>query len=119
MLLLVPVHASSLLSVNGHEGAWAVAIYWFVHVFRLPLFFAMSGFFLALLLSKRGLSETARNRTLRIALPLVAGLLILVPLMIWAGQQTGIVVAGDGGHLTRQPAPLSFSHPSSGSSGIC
>lgn len=96
MLLLVPVHAASLLSANGHEGAWAVAIYWFVHVFRLPLFFAMSGFFLALLLSKRGLRQTARNRTLRIALPLVAGLLILVPLMIWASQETGIIVAGDG-----------------------
>jgi glucan biosynthesis protein C len=96
MLLLVPVHASSLLSINGHQGAWAVAIYWFVHVFRLPLFFAMSGFFLALLLSKRGLRQTARNRTLRIALPLVAGLLILVPLMMMASEQTGIIVAGDG-----------------------
>ncbi len=96
MLLLVPVHASSLLSANGHEGAWAVAIYWFVHVFRLPLFFAMSGFFLALLLSKRGLRQTARNRTLRIALPLAAGLLILVPLMMVASERTGIIVAGDG-----------------------
>lgn len=113
MLLLVPVHAASLLSTNGHEGAWAVAIYWFVHVFRLPLFFAMSGFFLALLLSKRGLRQTARNRTLRIALPLVAGLLILVPLMIWAGQQTGIIVAGDGrasrgGSFALQPSFLWF-----------
>jgi peptidoglycan/LPS O-acetylase OafA/YrhL len=96
MLLLVPVHAASLLSANGHEGAWAVAIYWFVHVFRLPLFFAMSGFFLALLLSSRGLRQTARNRTLRIALPLAAGLVILIPLMMMASQQTGILVAGDG-----------------------
>jgi len=92
MLLLVPVHASSLLAINGHEGAWAVTIYWFVHVFRLPLFFAMSGFFLALLLSKRGVRRTARNRTLRIALPLAAGLLILVPLMTVASKQTGIII---------------------------
>ena len=29
------------------------AVYWCIHVFRLPLFFAMSGFFLTLLLSAR------------------------------------------------------------------
>jgi peptidoglycan/LPS O-acetylase OafA/YrhL len=104
MLLLVPVHASSLLAINGHEGAWAVTIYWFVHVFRLPLFFAMSGFFLALLLSKRGLRQTARNRTLRIALPLVAGLLVLVPLMVMASKKAGIILTG-GEHLS-QANPL-------------
>jgi peptidoglycan/LPS O-acetylase OafA/YrhL len=103
MLLLVPVHAAGLLSINGHEGAWAVAIYWFVHVFRLPLFFAMSGFFLALLVSKRGVQQTARNRTLRIVLPLVAGLLILVPLMMLASQQTGVIVTGDGKPPTSSP----------------
>ena len=106
MLLLVPVHAASLLSANGHEGAWAVAIYWFVHVFRLPLFFAMSGFFLALLVSKRGVRQTARNRTLRIALPLIAGLLVLIPLMVAAGQQTGVIVAGDGRPSTGSPFAL-------------
>jgi glucans biosynthesis protein C len=106
MLLLVPVHAASLLSANGHEGAWAVAIYWFVHVFRLPLFFAMSGFFLALLISKRGPRQTARNRTLRIAAPLLAGLLILIPLMLVASQQTGIVVTGDGKPSTGSPFTL-------------
>ncbi|HWA54618.1 MAG TPA: acyltransferase family protein [Solirubrobacterales bacterium] len=106
MLLLVPVHAASLLSANGHEGAWAVAIYWTVHVFRLPLFFSMSGFFLALLVSKRGVRQTARNRTLRIALPLGAGLLVLIPLMVAAGQQTGVIVASDGKPSTGSPFAL-------------
>jgi glucan biosynthesis protein C len=89
MFLLIPVHAAGLLALNGHKGAWAVAIYWLIHVFRLPLFFAMSGFFLALLLSRRGLSATAHNRTLRIVVPLAVGLLTLVPLMVLAAQQTG------------------------------
>lgn len=113
MLLLVPVHAASVLAVNGHRGAWAVAIYWFVHVFRLPLFFAMSGFFLALLLSRKGLRETARNRTLRIVVPLAVGLMTLVPLMVLASQATGTVVATDGrmthgSPFTFQPSFLWF-----------
>jgi peptidoglycan/LPS O-acetylase OafA/YrhL len=96
MLLLVPVHAAILLSINGHGGGWAQAIYWLVHVFRLPLFFAMSGFFLVLLLSRKGLRETARNRTIRIVAPLAIGLVTLVPLLVLASQMTDTVITGDG-----------------------
>jgi fucose 4-O-acetylase-like acetyltransferase len=96
MLLLVPVHAAMLLAVNGHPGAWASAIYWLIHLFRLPLFFAMSGFFLALLLSRRGAGSTLRNRSLRVAVPLAVGLFTLVPLLIAASQATGIAISGDG-----------------------
>jgi glucans biosynthesis protein C len=96
MLLLVPVHAAGLVSLNGHEGTWATAVYWLVHVFRLPLFFAMSGFFLALLLSRKGLGATARNRALRIAVPLAVGLVTLIPLTIAVAQQTGTTMTVDG-----------------------
>jgi peptidoglycan/LPS O-acetylase OafA/YrhL len=113
MLLLIPVHAVTLLSLNGHGGAWAVAVFWFIHVFRLPLFFAMSGFFLTLLISRKGLRETVRNRTMRIVIPLVVCLLTLVPLMVLASQATGTVVASDGrlthgNPITFQPAFLWF-----------
>ncbi len=93
MMLLVPVHAASLLAINGHSGGWATAIYWLVHVFRLPLFFAMSGFFLALLLTRKGLHETVRNRTVRIVVPLVLGLAALVPLMVLVARQAGTALA--------------------------
>jgi peptidoglycan/LPS O-acetylase OafA/YrhL len=96
MLLLVPVHAAGLLAINGQEGVWATAIYWLVHVFRMPLFFAMSGFFLAMLLVRRGLGETARNRTVRIAVPLLLGLVTLIPLMLFFAQQTGTALRPDG-----------------------
>lgn len=96
MLLLVPVHAAGVVSLNGHEGAWAVGVYWLVHVFRLPLFFAMSGFFLALLLRRKGLRATARNRTVRIIVPLAVGLVTLIPLMILAAQATGTALNEDG-----------------------
>jgi glucan biosynthesis protein C len=113
MLLLIPVHAVTLLSLNGRGGAWAVAVFWFVHIFRLPLFFAMSGFFLTLLLSRKGLRETVRNRTLRIVVPLMVCLVTLVPLMFAASQATGTVIAGDGqlthgSPITFQPAFLWF-----------
>jgi glucan biosynthesis protein C len=106
MLLLVPVHAASVLSLNGHPGAWAVGIYWIIHVFRLPLFFAMSGFFLALLLSRKGLRSTAQNRTLRIVIPLVVGLIVLIPLMTLASQATGTAITGDG--QVPQGNPMTF-----------
>jgi glucan biosynthesis protein C len=92
MLLLVPVHAAGLLAVNGHPGTWATAIFWLVHVFRLPLFFAMSGFFLALLLDRKGPRPTVRNRTVRIVVPLAVGTVTLVPLMIVAADLAGVAI---------------------------
>jgi peptidoglycan/LPS O-acetylase OafA/YrhL len=113
MLLLVPVHSALLLSVNGHGGTWAMAFYWAVHVFRLPLFFAMSGFFLVLLLSRKGLRATARNRTIRIVGPLAIGLVTLVPLLILASRATGIAIgeeapAVDGSPFVFEPSFLWF-----------
>jgi glucans biosynthesis protein C len=96
MFLLVPVHAANLAAVNGHPGAWATGIFWVVHVFRMPLFFAMSGFFLALMLTRKGLNETVRNRTLRIAVPLLVGLVTLMPLTLFVAQQTGTVTSNEG-----------------------
>jgi fucose 4-O-acetylase-like acetyltransferase len=96
MLLLVPLHAAGLLAGNGHGGAWAIAVFWAIHIFRLPLFFAMSGFFLALMLSRKGLRGTARNRTMRIAVPLAVGVVTLVPLYVALSQATGTVIAANG-----------------------
>lgn len=96
MFLLVPVHAAVLLSVNERGGGWATSIYWIVHVFRLPLFFSMSGFFLVLLLSRKGLDETIRNRTVRILGPLAIGLVTLVPLLLLASRATGVAISGEG-----------------------
>lgn len=96
MLLLVPVHGAGMVWVNGHPGAWAVVIYWVVHVFRMPLFFAMSGFFLTMLLTRKGLRETARNRTIRIVVPLGLGLVTLVPLFFFLSQQTGTPIGSAG-----------------------
>ncbi len=112
MFLLVPVHAAGMLASNGNPGDWAVAIFWCIHVFRLPLFFAMSGFFLTLLLRRQGLEETLRNRTTRIVAPLAIGLVTVVPLFFATAELTGVVIPGagaiEGGAFRFEPAFLWF-----------
>jgi peptidoglycan/LPS O-acetylase OafA/YrhL len=103
MFLLVPVHAAILLAVNDDGSGWATSIYWIVHLFRLPLFFSMSGFFLVLLLSRKGLDETIRNRTVRILGPLAIGLVTLVPLLFLASEVTGVAISGDGSAASGSP----------------
>src|SRR5690606_15225088 len=71
-----------------------------LHSFRMLLFFAMAGFFGNLLLQLRGIPGFWRNRLRRIAVPLVAGWILLMPLLaapfIWAVYITNGGFAGDG-----------------------
>lgn len=53
------------------------------HSFRLELFFLIAGFFAHLLWQKRGVGGFVRNRASRILVPLVAGWLILYPLLVF------------------------------------
>ncbi len=96
MLLLVPAHVSGLIAVNGDPSAVLTGIVWVIHVFRLPLFFAMSGYFLALMQRRRGLRGTLRNRSLRIAAPLAVGLVTLVPMLMALSEATGVSITAAG-----------------------
>ena len=51
----------------------------FIHSFRMPTFFLLSGFFTSLLVEKRGLWGTYRNRASRILAPLAAGIVTILP----------------------------------------
>ena len=51
----------------------------FIHDFRMPTFFVLAGFFTALLVQKRGVCGTLRNRASRIFLPLLAALVLILP----------------------------------------
>ena len=44
----------------------------FIHAFRMPVFFVLAGFFVALLVQRRGTRGMVRNRLQRLALPFVA-----------------------------------------------
>ena len=54
-----------------------------IHGFRMPLFFVMSGFFSAMLLHRRGRGSLVKHRFRRVFLPLIVGMLTIVPLTNW------------------------------------
>lgn len=59
-----------------------------IHVFRMPVFFLVAGFFAQQLLLRHGVAGFVRNRARRIAAPLVVGWVIcfvaIIAVVIWA-----------------------------------
>ncbi|MEE2808071.1 MAG: acyltransferase family protein [Verrucomicrobiota bacterium] len=53
----------------------------FIHGFRMPLFFLVSGFFTAMMWQKRGSLSLFFHRTKRIFLPFLLGMLVFAPLL--------------------------------------
>jgi len=63
----------------SREQSIALEIFaWFTHLFRMPLFFVIAGFFALLLIEKRGINGFAINRAKRIVMPFF----IFMPLII-------------------------------------
>jgi glucan biosynthesis protein C len=56
-----------------------------IHVYRMPVFFVLAGFFAGLLISKRGLRGLIYNRFSRVVIPFAVALLTIVP-AIFAAQ---------------------------------
>jgi len=65
-----------------------------LHTFRMPVFFALAGFFGALLHEQRGGRHMVRNRAQRVLVPLVVGWIVLFPLSV-----AGFAFAQMGGTL--------------------
>lgn len=66
---------------DNAESWLAVVFYVPVHIYRLPIFFVLAGFFTLLLISRRSLKTMVINRLQRVALPLILAILVLLPLM--------------------------------------
>lgn len=80
ILLLIPYHAARYVQ-KGSGGAEVVdAVVWFVHTWHMPLFFAISGFLAASALRRSTAASQLRARMRRLGLPLVVGMLTVVPL---------------------------------------
>ena len=68
-----------------------------IHIFRMPAFFAMAGFFAALLYARGGLRSFVINRTKRVLMPFVIFWVALAPLLaagflfaIYQGTETSV-----------------------------
>ncbi len=88
MLAGIFLHASLCYATQEQEfwplkdtnsSMWFGHFYSFIHLFRMPLFFFVAGFFANLLIQKNGALGFFKNRALRLALPFV---LFLPPLLI-------------------------------------
>ena len=58
----------------------------FIHGFRMPVFFLLSGFFSALLWQRRGLRALAVQRLKRVGIPFIVSCLTILPLSVWLLQ---------------------------------
>ena len=88
MLLGIILHAS----LSFFPSFWIVTdcrqepgfgiVFSAIHGFRMPLFFVMSGFFSAMLLHRRGWKSLVKQRFHRVLLPLLLGMVTIVPLTV-------------------------------------
>jgi glucan biosynthesis protein C len=93
LLAGIALHAtmSFFLGLPAHDVSQSTTLavlFYVIHTFRMTLFFIIAGFFARLLLQRRGAKEFIRNRTGRIAAPMVVAWLIFIPLttgiLIWS-----------------------------------
>ena len=72
----------------------------FIHLFRMPGFFLLAGFFAGLLIDKRGRRAFFGNRVMRILVPLLIGWVVLWPLTMLVeslGAKRGTITVTQGG----------------------
>ena len=85
-----PLLQNFWFSADNQNSASIDIFSFFTHLFRMPLFFLVSGFFSIMLLQKRGVSGFLKNRSMRILLPFVVFFPLLVAAILgvidWALQ---------------------------------
>ena len=98
MLLGIGLHAAIPFVPwrdDDETGVWLLDVFvGFVHGFRMPLFFIVSGFFTAMLWRRRGLRSLIRHRLRRVGLPLLIGCFTIIP-AVWIGIISGWVISGE------------------------
>jgi peptidoglycan/LPS O-acetylase OafA/YrhL len=121
MLLGIYIHAAiSYLPQSLAELNWAIredetspvlaALFWWIHAFRLPLFFVIAGFFTVLVYDTKGARAFLVHRARRLLVPLVVGLAVMLPLSyvyFWiCGYYTGLVTEAEFEHFVIDPQVL-------------
>lgn len=108
MLLGIVLHASvSYIVTVLPDNAWgykdpnttvvADFVLLGIHIFRMPIFFVMAGFFAALLMARYGVGGMLRNRASRVLVPFLVFWTLLSPLIILAAWfANGQAATGNG-----------------------
>jgi glucans biosynthesis protein C len=106
MLLGLVIHSATSYTVTPLGAAWPYSdaeksrvfdvVVFFIHLFRMPVFFVVAGFFAALLYDRDGAARLAANRARRVILPLALFWIPVFPLVsagfVFAnGRAAGIV----------------------------
>ncbi len=93
-----PLLSQLWLTADSQTSIAMDAFAWFTHLFRMPLFFLIAGFFTCYLVDRRGVSGMLKNRMMRVALPFV----LFLPLVWWS------LGAGIGWAITHVQNPSSM-----------
>ncbi|GAA2720435.1 acyltransferase family protein [Cellulomonas aerilata] len=85
MVIGVPYHAAVVFSGDtwvapGEQSPVLMVLWGLVHLWRMPAFFVVAGFFAVLVLRRRDPGTWFRGRARRLGVPLLFGLLLLNPL---------------------------------------
>lgn len=97
LLLGIVLHATMSFffvvpAVDVSQGTVPAVTFYVIHMFRMTLFFVIAGFFARLVVQRRGLSAFVRDRARRIVVPLVAGWVVLAPILlavvVWGLRRT-------------------------------
>jgi surface polysaccharide O-acyltransferase-like enzyme len=112
MMSFIPGIGAIWAVEDSHAGPWYGVLLSFIHGWRMPLFFLVSGFFTAMLWRKRGLRELISHRFKRIFIPMLLALTTIIPLT-WVvsgyvrSQATASVTADLGGAENAIQTPAS------------
>lgn len=101
LYLAAPPSAMALPTDRNHSPLMDAVFHW-IHSFRMPLFFVLSGWFAVQMLSRRGLRYTWVNRLRRIGLPLLVSTITLLPVTGWLFL--AFWLGAHGGELTLTPS---------------
>lgn len=110
MLLGLVLHSAASYTTFSLEAAWpyqdaqrtgvADWLVFIIHLFRMPAFFVMAGFFAAFLYYREGVRGFLAHRARRLLLPLIAGWVIVFPLVrsgfayaVYGGGHAGLDAA--------------------------
>jgi glucans biosynthesis protein C len=105
MLLGLVIHSSITYGAVNYGGAWFLKdpgtthvsndfIVFFIHAFRMQIFFMVAGFFGAMLFYERSPIKMIKNRISRVVLPFIVFVLLLYPSIKFGIAYTNLIFQG-------------------------